>query len=132
MYSTDELWEQALKYHGSLVYKTEIEEQVDAHGVIMRKTGYGYEFRTYHSGGEYFDKISEEHIHTMCRLGFDEGVRYVACKLLEEKLERYSRRPKAGKELVQSIKNKIWQLQNNNNQQGCPNTPSVSTPNSMP
>jgi len=126
MYSTDELWEQALKYHGSLVYKTEIEEQVDAHGVIMRKTGYGYEFRTYHSGGEYFDKISEEHIHTMCRLGFDEGVRYVASKLLEQKLERYSRRPKANKDLIQSIKNKLCQLQN---QQGCPNTPSVSTPN---
>lgn len=112
MYKTNELWEQALAYHGSLISRGSIEEQADAHGIIIRKTGLGFEFRTYHTGGDYFDKLPYEHELTLRRLGFAEGSRHVARLYLEEKLERLSKRLKPSNEVIQSIQKKLCQLQN--------------------
>lgn len=117
MYKADELWAQALNYRGALVTSSEIEQQVDSHGVIMRKHGYGYDFLTYHSGGEYFDKLTQQQINAIHRLGFEEGTKYVASELLKAKLERYEKRMKPNSPIIQSIKTKLCEL-NNQQQKG--------------
>ena len=58
-YTPDELWQQAISSSRARIIRGgDLETTVEFYGVYIIKSGLGYEYKTSHSGGEYYDKHS--------------------------------------------------------------------------
>jgi hypothetical protein len=110
-YTSDELWQQAISSTRARVIRGgDLETTVEFYGVYIIKSGLGYEYKTSHSGGEYYDRLSIPMVDLLHILGYEDGIVEVAIELLSKKLLRYENYLKPNNQLITKLKEKLCEV----------------------